>query len=222
MDLGLVSNLPIWFSFTLFTFSSFFPIVDPIGNVPIFVTLTQNMPKSALLHIAKKSVLLSIFLSLLFGFLGDKIFDFFHLTVDGLKIVGGIIFFLMGFDMLNARISQIKISSHFTPAEKEHADDIATSPIAIPMLCGPGVLTNCIIIMNEASSYEKKIGFTLGIFLVFGLTFLCFAFSREVLKFLGKNGNRVILRLMGLFLMILAVDYFFSGLTPIIQKMLKL
>ncbi len=214
-------SLPTWLSFGLLTFSTFFPIVNPLGNTTIFHTLTEKMTRNDMLYTAKISCLVACLLSIFFAFMGDYIFDLFHLTVNGLKIVGGIIFFITGYDMLRANMNQYSQSKD-KKSSKDLAREVAVTPMGIPFLFGPGTLTNSIIIMNDAGeSWLLKFGFLLGIAAIFLLTFLCFIGSHTLLKILGPSGNRVILSIMGLFIMILAVQYFFEGLTPIVKNMIQ-
>ena len=221
MDSLLSSSLPVWLTYCFATFAAFFPIIDPIGIIPLFNALTDKVSLELCKRIAFRSCVLATFLTLFFGFMGDIIFDIFQITLDALKIVGGIIFFFMGYDMLNARISSLKLTDKTDPIQSDTADDIAITPLAIPLLCGPGALTCSIIMMEEADgSFAKKIGFVLGVCIIFFFTFICFLLSKKVGKLLGHNGSKVILRIMGLFLMVLSVNYFFDGLKPIIREML--
>ena len=212
---------PAWISFALLTFTTFFPIVNPLGNTTIFHSLTEKMTRSDVIYTAKLSCFVACLLVVFFGFLGDFIFDLFSLTINGLKIVGGIIFFITGYDMLRANITKYSQGQGDIQG-KDMAREIAVTPLGIPFLFGPGTLTNSIIIMNDAGdSWALKCGFLLGVGGIFFLTFICFIGSHSILKILGASGNRVVLSIMGLFIMILAVQYFFDGLTPVVRNMIS-
>ena len=100
-------------------------------------------------------------------------------------------------------------------------NDISITPLAIPMICGPGAITNAIVLMEDASSPEKKVVLIFIIFLVMILTYLILFSSTKIIKLLGETGNNVLMRLMGLIVMVIAVEFFFSGLKPIVQDIIK-
>ena len=154
----------------------------------------------------------------IFAFSGQLLFNFFGISVNSFRIVGGVIFFLMGMDMLQARLGKVKIK----PSEvKTYVNDISITPLAIPMICGPGALTNAIVMMEDADSIEKKGILILTVLLVMLLTYTILYSSSRIIKFLGETGNNVMMRLMGLIVMVIAVEFFFSGLKPIIMEMIK-
>lgn len=215
--------LPPWASFMIIVMTSFFALVDPLGNITIFHAYTQDLPQKVSNYIARRSCFIACALTIFFAFLGDYVFDLFGLTLNGLKIAGGIIFFLIGYDMLRAKISSIKVAKNPSKIDKEKADELAISPLAIPLLCGPGVIVNTIILMGEAgNSLSHKIAFVSGVCIIFIFTFFCFLKTNSVVRLIGKSGSKVILSLMGLFMMILAVQYFFEGLTPVLRDIFKL
>lgn len=130
-------------------------------------------------------------------------------------MVGGIIFFQMGYDMLNARLGNFKV----TPEEiKQYVDDISITPLAIPMITGPGAITSAIVLMNDADTIEKKILLFTVMAFVFWIVYLCLWSAARIIKVLGDTGNKIMMRLMGLIVMVIAVEFFFAGLGPIIQQ----
>ena len=88
-------------------------------------------------------------------FSGQLLFNFFGISVNSFRVVGGVIFFLMGMDMLQARLGKVKLKESEI---KTYVNDISVTPLAIPMICGPGALTNAIVMMEDANSVEKKRG----------------------------------------------------------------
>ncbi len=116
--------------------------------------------------------------------------------------------------MLQARLTKTKIDKSNV---KEYVDDISVTPLGIPMICGPGAITNAIVLMRDASSYDMKITLIVSIILVLFITLMILWSSSKVLKVLGETGNKVLLRLMGLIVMVIAVEFFFSGLTPVLR-----
>ncbi len=205
-------------TFGLLCFTSFFTLINPLGTMPIFMTMTANLDIENRTKTAKKASLVAFITILIFAFSGQILFNFFGISVNSFKIVGGVIFFLMGMDMLQARLGQVKI----TDSEiKTYINDISITPLAIPMICGPGAITNAIVLMEQASTYDKKIVLIFAILIVMLLTYFILLAASRIIKLLGETGNNVLMRLMGLIVMVIAVEFFFSGLKPIILEMLK-
>ena len=192
--------------------------MNPIGTMPVFLTMTNDLTKKERRNTAIKAVLTAAFALILFAILGRYLFDFFGISVAGLKVVGGILFFFIGFDMLNARLSRIKM----TKLEAEqYADDISITPLGIPMIAGPGAITNAIVLMGDANDYTSKAMVILSIVLVLIVVLLVFIGAVGITKFIGDKGNKIMMKLMGLIVMVIAVEFFFSGLKPYIQSIIN-
>ena len=205
-------------AFGLLSFTSFFTLINPLGTMPIFMTMTADLDQKHRIKTAKKASIVSFITIVIFAFSGQLLFNFFGISVNSFRIVGGVIFFLMGMDMLQARLGKVKIKDSEI---KTYVNDISITPLAIPMICGPGALTNAIVMMEDAHSIGRKIVLILTIVLVMILTYLILYGSSRIIKFLGETGNNVMMRLMGLIVMVIAVEFFFSGLKPIILEMIK-
>ncbi|MBN2668843.1 MAG: MarC family protein [Bacteroidales bacterium] len=205
-------------TFGLLVVTSFFTLINPLGTMPVFMTMTSELSHQNRVKTARKATFVAFLTIVLFAFTGQMIFNFFGISVNSLRVVGGIIFFLMGMDMLQARLTKVKVND----AEiKSYVNDISITPLAIPMISGPGALTNAIVLMDDADSLLKKSVLIVGIFLVMLLTFVILYSSTRIIKFLGETGNNVMMRLMGLIVMVIAVEFFFSGLKPIVLDILK-
>jgi multiple antibiotic resistance protein len=203
-------------NFGLLAFTSFFTLINPLGVMPIFMTMTADLESDQRVATAKKATFVSLITIIIFSFSGQLLFNFFGISVDSFRIAGGVIFFLMGMDMLQARLGKVKISDSEI---KSYISDISVTPLAIPMICGPGALTNAIVLMEDAGSLEKKIILIVAIILVMVLTYLILFSSSRIIKILGETGLNVMMRLMGLIVMVIAIEFFFSGLEPFIMKM---
>ncbi|TYB72641.1 NAAT family transporter [Bizionia gelidisalsuginis] len=205
-------------SFALLSFTSFFTLINPLGTMTIFMTMTRDLESADRTRIAKKASIVAFISIVIFAFSGQLLFKFFGISVDSFRVVGGVIFFLMGMDMLQARLGKVKVN----PAEvKSYVSDISVTPLAIPMICGPGALTNAIVMMEDANSIELKVVLILSIVVVMLLTFVILYSSSKIIKILGETGNNVMMRLMGLIVMVIAVEFFFAGLKPIIADMMN-
>jgi len=204
--------------FAILVFTSFFTLINPLGTMPIFMTMTKDLDDKHREYTARKASIISFLIILFFAFTGQLMFKFFGISVDSFRIVGGVIFFLMGMDMLQARLGKVKVGESEI---KTYVDDISITPLAIPMICGPGAITNAIVLMDDADSIEKKIVLIGVIFGVLLLTYLILFSSSKLIKLMGETGNKVMMRLMGLIVMVIAVEFFFSGLKPILINIIK-
>lgn len=204
--------------FGLLCFTSFFTLINPLGIMTIFMTMTSTLSDADRTRTAKKATVAAMITILAFAFSGQLLFKFFGISVNSFRIVGGVIFFMMGLDMLNARLTSTKIKDSEV---KSYVNNIAITPLAIPMICGPGAITNAIVLMEDAHSISHKLVLILTLTGVMLLTYIILYSSSRIVKVLGETGNNVMMRLMGLIVMVIAVEFFFSGLRPIVTDMLQ-
>ena len=187
--------------FALLCFTSFFTLTNPLGTMPVFLTMTNGMNDHERKAIVRRATIVSFITLMVFTFSGQFLFKFFGISSNGFRIAGGFIIFKIGFDMLQARYSNAKLKEEEV---KTYADDISITPLAIPMLCGPGAIANAIMLMDDASTLSLK-GTLIGIIaLVYFITFLILQASTRLVRILGETGNNVMMRLMGLILMVIA------------------
>lgn len=205
-------------SFGLLCFTSFFTLINPLSTMPVFMTMTAGLSERERTNTARKASIVALITIIVFALSGQLLFKFFGISVNSFRVVGGVIFFIMGMDMLQARLGQVKINDSEV---KTYVNDISVTPLAIPMICGPGAITNSIVLMEDASTLTRKIVLFGTILLVMYITYLVFYSSSRILKILGQTGINVMMRLMGLIVMVIAVEFFFSGLKPIILDMIK-
>lgn len=205
-------------TFGILSFTSFFTLINPLGTMPIFMTMTADLDQSHRTKTAKKASIVSFITIIFFAFSGQLLFNFFGISVNSFRIVGGVIFFLMGMDMLQARLGKVKLKDSEI---KTYVNDISVTPLAIPMICGPGALTNAIVLMEDASTIDKKVVLIVSVLIVIILTYIILYSSSKIIKVLGETGINVMMRLMGLIVMVIAVEFFFSGLKPIITDIIN-
>ena len=204
--------------FALLALTSFFTLINPFGTMPVFLSMTAELSEKDHKKTAKKATLVALITLIIFAFTGQLLFSFFGISVNSFRVVGGIIFFIMGMDMLQARLGQVRIKD----AEvKSYITDISITPLAIPMICGPGAITNAIVLMDDAHSFARKVILILSIVVIMFLTYLVFYSSSKLVKLLGQTGINVMMRIMGLIVMVIAVEFFFSGLKPILLDILR-
>ena len=124
---------------------------------------------------------------------------------------------MTGYDMLQARLIRTKENCE---TSHEYSNDISITPLAIPLICGPGAITVSIVLMSEAKNLTEKGILILMIILVLFIALLALLSARKILKTLGESGNKVLMRIMGLIVMVIAVEFLFSGLKPLVKNLL--
>jgi multiple antibiotic resistance protein len=205
-------------SFLLF-FTSFFTLINPIGAMPVFMTMTNRLNDSQKRRTALRACFTAFLTLIIFAFGGQLLFRLFGISVNGFRVVGGIIFFKMGYDMLNARLSRIKIEKSQV---REYVDDISVTPLGIPIIAGPGAITNSIVLMEDSQTLSMKLVLIASIVATLLLTYIAMVGSGKFVTIIGETGNKIMMKLMGLIVMVIAVEFMVSGLTPIVRTMFKI
>jgi multiple antibiotic resistance protein len=203
--------------FGLLAFTSFLTLINPFGLMPVFISMTSGLDDHARRKTARRGGLTAFLILLLFALTGQFLFGFFGISVHGFRMVGGILFFMLGYDMLQARLSAIRVPKEKT---EEYVGDISITPLAVPMITGPGSITNAIVLMEDANSLGHKAILIAVMAAVIGLNTAALLFAPTITRWLGETGNKVLMRLMGLIVMVIAVEFFFSGLGPILRQIL--
>lgn len=205
-------------SFFLFCTTAFLTIINPVSILPVFMTMTASFSESERRATALRAVITAFIAMLFFALTGKLIFNFFQITADGFRIAGGIIFFKMGFDMLNARLTRMKVAKNEI---REYSHDISITPLGIPMLCGPGAITNSILLMEQSANIWQQLILIASIFTICVLVLITLYGGTKLIKIIGDTGIKVMMRIMGLILMVIAIQYFFAGLKPFVQDMIR-
>ncbi|WP_291563228.1 MarC family protein [Bacteroides sp.] len=203
--------------YALLCFTSFFTLTNPLGTMPVFLTMTKGLDESERSHIVKRATIISFLILIGFTFCGQFLFKFFGISTNGFRIAAGIIILKIGYDMLQARYTNTKLKDEEI---KAYANDISITPLSIPMLCGPGAIANGIILMDDADSWVLKATLISVIAIVYILTYIILRLSTRLVKIMGETGNNVMMRLMGLILMVIAVECFVGGVKPILLEII--
>jgi len=195
-----------WFTFSLTVFTGFFAIMNPIANVPVFLGLVQGSDKSTKKTISKKSTLIAFFIVLTFVILGKFIFELFGITIPAFKITGGILIFYVGFEMLQSKKSNVK---HLQDAQID--ENVAISPLAIPILSGPGTIVTAMNFVTDANYIQIAIVIVIFALMCY-LTYLAFTLSDFFVEKVGTNIITVIGKIMGLIIGIIGVNMVIEGI----------
>ncbi|HJH27438.1 MAG TPA: hypothetical protein C5S37_11935 [Methanophagales archaeon] len=206
-------------AFFFYAFASIFIIVNPVGGLITFISLTDGMTPTERKEIAKRSVTVACVLAIVFAISGELILRFFGVTVDCLRVAGGILLFIVALDMLHARVSRESVTAEeIKDATKR--EDISVFPIAMPLLTGPGAITTVIVVIRTGQALELKIIAILAILLTFALSYFIFRFADVINRILGVSGSLVVTRVMGLLLGAIAVNFISIGIWNIYQSMI--
>ena len=195
----------------LTVFMGFFAIMNPIANIPIFLGLTSNEDKQTKADIASKSLMLAFLIVVVFSFAGKVIFELFGITLPAFRITGGLLVFYIGFQMLQGHFSRVNHPSEKDNQEsKEAALSVSVSPLAIPILAGPGTITTA---MNFSAGGFGNMAVTIAVFaLLCAITYICFVFGEKFVAFIGASALGAITRMMGLILAVIGTQMVIDGL----------
>jgi multiple antibiotic resistance protein len=195
--------------FALVTFTSIFFIVDPVAAVPTYLVITQQESVAERRRTARRACIAMTILMVVFGATGTMLFRAFGITLPAFRTAGGLILWFVAMDMLHGeRRTQEGRDELFEGQIKE---DVALTPLAIPMLAGPGAISTAIVVAGQAHGAAQSAVVYASIVLTGILSYISLRLGEPLLGRLGKTGIRVVTRIMGLILAAVAVQFVFSG-----------
>ncbi len=197
--------------YAFLTFGSLFAIVDPFAAIPPFLAMTGSDTAAQRRRIARTACVTAAGVMSVFAFLGPAIFKLFGITLPAFQIAGGLVLLLSSLDMLRAQKSAMKETPEEL-AEGMNKDDIAITPLAVPLLAGPGAITTSIVLFGRATSFAHKLIFFALIAFVAFLSYWTLRLASESVKKLSPTLLNIITRLMGLLLAAIGVQFILSGL----------
>ena len=199
------------FEFSFLAFSSLFVIVDPIAVVPGFLAITPGDTPAQRERMARLAALVMAGVLLTFALTGRFIFHFLGITLPAFQIAGSIILLLVALDMLKAQRSRVQETQEETEAGA-HKVDIAITPLAIPMLAGPGAISTVILLHNQAAGVSQNIALCACILAVSAATYLILRLSATGAKWLNPIALKITTRIMGLLLAAVASQFMINAL----------
>jgi multiple antibiotic resistance protein len=197
--------------FSLFALSSVFFIVDPLAAIPSFLVMTSEDSDEKRRRMAREAAWTCFWVLSLFSLAGSLIFKLFGITLPAFKIAGGLLLFLVALDMLQARRSgtQEVTEERVEGATKE---EIGVTPLGIPMLAGPGAISTAMVLMGQSGSWWQAIPVFSAIAITSLSSYFILAGANRVRRYLGETGIRILMRLMGLVLTAIAVQFVLNGI----------
>ncbi|MCW5197681.1 YchE family NAAT transporter [Buchnera aphidicola] len=208
------------FDFTIYIkfFISLVILINPIGMIPIFLSMTNHFSdkeKNRINLVANFSAFLILLISLFFG---HSILKFFAISISSVKISGGLLILTIAFSMINNHNTSLYSKKKYTKKNNIQRHNIAIIPLAMPLIAGPGAISTTIIWSIQNSSLTNMIFFSIVIFIFFMLCYFVFRISPFFMYFFGKTGMEIITKIMGLLLMSVGIELITSGIRFILDK----
>lgn len=216
--------MDLW-AFAVFALSSLFAVIDPLGCIPFFSGLTARMSRRRRRRVLGRALVVALAILLLFAGLGNTLLHLFGITLSAFRIAGGVIFFGIGLDMLQSRQRRwqtgIESAHSYDHPDEDEAEDPSVTPLAIPLLAGPGSITTVMVLMAEAPGLPGRIVTLTSVLAILALTGLLLIGGDAVMRRLGRTGLRIMEKLMGLMVTVIAVQLLMNGLEPFLRGLLK-
>lgn len=201
-----MSDLP---QFALVTFTSILFIVDPIAVIPTYLVITQDETTAQRQDTARRACVAAAVLLVVFAFAGKLIFQLFGITLPAFRIAGGLILWLVAMDMLRGERTTQESPVEIT--EGTQKEDVAVTPLAVPMLAGPGAISTVVVLAGQARTIPQHIIVYLSIVLTAVLSWIALRIGERLVVWLGETGIRVATRIMGLMLAAVAIQFVITG-----------
>lgn len=202
------------FNFAILAFWSLFVIIDPIGAVPTFLAMTGQSTFQERLRMARLASIVTFVVLFVFAVGGNWILKIFGISMSAFEIAGGIVLLKVALDMLQARQTAIKETPE-EQAEGATKDDVAITPLAIPILAGPGAITAVVLLNGQATSFVNHAAVSINIFLISLITFFILRVAAKGSAILSGITLKIITRLMGLLLAAIAIQFILNGIRDV-------
>lgn len=197
----------------LSAFAVLFVIIDPPGCAPIFATLTQGTSKRHQRMMALKSVFIATIVLFGFAYGGEFIFAKLGISLDALRIAGGIMLFIIGLNMVFEKRTETREErAEEALSSVSNPEDISVFPMGIPMIAGPGTMASLLLMMSEAANFQDELAILLALGTVLIITLLSFLIAGPLMRLLGKSFTEVLTRLLGVLLTTLAAQFIIDGI----------
>lgn len=187
-----------------------FIIVDPLAGIPIFLAITPNKSKVERRATARRSCLIAFLVIVFFLLAGPYLLDYFGIKTSAVRICGGILLFLIALELLHGRATSTGTTSREERLAEEK-EDVSVTPLAIPLLAGPGAIATTLIFAGRAMDVWSILVLCEGAAIVFALTYLFFYWADELGKMVGALGMRIVTRIAGLLLAFISAQYVIDG-----------
>lgn len=197
----------------LSAFAILFVIIDPPGCAPIFATLTKGTTRKHQHIMAIKSVFVAAIILFSFAYGGEFVFEKLGISLDALRIAGGIMLFIIGLNMVfEKRQGKREDRAEETLELAEDPEDISVFPMGIPMIAGPGTMASLLLLMSKAETMAQQVSIMAALSAVLLITFLTFLVAGPLIKLMGKSVTDILTRVLGVMLATLAAQFVIDGI----------
>ncbi len=197
--------------YVLLAASSLFVIIDPISLIPTFLTITHTDTPAQRIRMAKLACLVAAGVLMTFAFVGRKLFTLLGITLPAFKIAGSIVLLLIALDMLRAQRSRVQETAEETDAGAAK-EDIAITPLAVPMLAGPGAISTVILLQSQAKGAAQEIALSFCILFVCAGSYLTLRLAAHGAGWISPIAMKIITRIMGLLLAAVSIQFILDAL----------
>lgn len=197
-------------------FMGFFAIMNPIAGISIFLSLTERESEESAKKIAFHAVLTALLVVVFFSVAGNFVLKMFNISFTAMRLAGGIIVALIGYDMLHGTNSQIQSETNKNEGEKEEENTIAYTPLGVPLLAGPGVIITAMNFSAGSGANLLITTFSFGLLCI--ITYYVFIFGKKIKQIIGASALKVITRMMGLILAVIGVQMIIAGIYSAINE----
>lgn len=208
-------------TFALLSISSLFAVIDPLGCIPFFSGLTAHMDERQKRRTLIRALIVAFCVLMVFTWLGAQLLHVFGISIDAFRIAGGVIFFGIGLDMLQSQPRRWRTGIKRAYARdleeaEEEEDDPSITPIAIPLLAGPGSITTVMVLRPQIEGSMGALLVSGAVLVILVLTGGLLMGADRVLRRIGRTGLRIVEKLMGLLVTVIAVQLIIDGLGPVV------
>jgi multiple antibiotic resistance protein len=201
-------------AFTFMAFSSLFVIVDPIAAIPAFLAMTARDTPEQRVRMARLACLVAAGVLLVFALVGKWIFQYLGITLPAFQMAASLVLLLVALDMIRAQRSRVQETAEETTAGTEK-EDIAITPLAIPMLAGPGAISTAVLLHNQARGWEQSAALYVCIVAVCAASYVILRLSARGARWLSPIALRITTRIMGLLLAALAFQFLINAVNEV-------
>ncbi len=199
-------------------FGALFSVMNPLGTVPVFVGLTHEHTKKERTKVAFKTSINVLIILLISFFMGKYILNFFGISINSLKIAGGLIITSSGFALLTGQFTKHKgMKKKSVEEDIESRTEISMTPLALPMIAGPGTISLLITYNQEYSGWDNILTILIAIVFSTGLIFYILHSSFMIVKVLGASGINALSRIIGFIVIALGIEFVVSATTSIMK-----
>ena len=200
--------------FALLAFSSLIAVINPISAAPLFVAMTPGWGSAQRRRAAVRACLAALAILVVFAVAGGAIFSFFGITVPAFQITGGILFLLLGLQILNGRGDDVDQSA-LEPT------DPSIVPLGIPLIAGPGAISTTMVLVGQAGGGGHRIGLAVAIVASLAVTLLLLLAGPWITERIGPTGQKVTNKIMALIEAVIGIQFMINGVTAVIVQILR-